>query len=255
MSLCSKEPERERLEKEFSEKSNAYREELERKSEEEKAALYKELEYLRQQKSNESGMVSNKSESYPTVTESEAYHRMQRRGVDIADRVVVGKEQDHVLSFQNDGEDEVFSKRGTRTPVDKNIHNVGNIMDGCRRTRSDSFMNILSDEERALRPGLPDRSIVRQALASTFSMYFCLRKFVWIDHHSFEVRSDDEDSEPEFEPEVSEVDFPGAVASDVDSPGAVASSVPVIQVIDTTVPTHDRLVYEIHTSMMKSICS
>ena len=176
MSLCSKESERERLEKEFTEKLDAYREELERKSEEEKAALYKELEYLRQQKSNESGMVSNESESYPTVTESEVYHRMQSIGVDIADRVVVGKEQDHELSFQNDSEDEVFSKRGTSTPVDKDIHNFGNIKDSYHRTRSDSFVNILSDEERALRPGLPDQSIVRQALASTFSIHFLLTK-------------------------------------------------------------------------------
>lgn len=173
MSLCSKESERERLEKEFSERLDAYREELERKSEEEKAALYRELEYLRQQRSSESYAVSDESESYPTVTESEAYHRMQSIGVDIADRVVVGEEQNHVLSFQNGSEDEVFSKHGTSTPVDKGIHYVRNIKDGHNRTRSDSFVNILSEEERLLKPELPDQSIVRQALASIALHFLC----------------------------------------------------------------------------------
>ena len=76
--------------------------------------------------------------------------------------------------------------------------------------------------------------------------------FVLIDHYSFEVKSDEEDSEAESEPDLSkvdspgavasDVDSPGAVASDVDSPGAVASEVPVVQITDTTGPIHDRYV-------------
>ena len=51
---------------------------------------------------------------------------------------------------------------------------------------------------------------------------------------SFEVQdNDDEDSEPEVKPDISEVD----------SPGATASEVPVPQVInDTRGPSHDRYV-------------
>ena len=145
---------------------DALREELEKKSEEEKAALYKELEDLKQQqayKGTDTFVLpdTDDTEGYPTVTESEAYHRMQSIGVDIADRVVVGEERVDVLSFQQDSDDEVFSKNATSTPIDKDTHYVRNTDSDNHRTRSDSFVNIHSEVERASMPGLPDQSIVR----------------------------------------------------------------------------------------------
>lgn len=155
--LTSKESERERLEREYSERLTALKEELIRQSEEEKAALYQQLEELRQQAASR----NSESSSNFSVTESDAYNFMQSvAGLDIKQRVVEGEEQRDVLSLQQDDseeDEEVFENGGTSTPI------VGK---GRSKSDSDSeasfidtFINIHSEAEKF--NGLPEESLYR----------------------------------------------------------------------------------------------
>ncbi len=148
----SKESERERLEKEYSERMDTLREELMRKNEEEKAALYEQLDQLKQQQTSRSSDTSTLS-----VTDIDGYNVMQSIGMDVSKRVVVGEEEKDVLSYQRigDEEDEVFEK-GTSTPIINAFKSEG-LQPGSSYT--DTFINIHTDEEKA--KGLPEQSLYR----------------------------------------------------------------------------------------------
>ena len=149
---CSKESERERLEKEHSERMDMLREELMRKNEEEKAALYEQLDQLKQQQTSSSSDTSNLS-----VTEIDGYSVMQSIGMDISNRVVVGEEEKDVLSYKriDDEEDEVF-ENGISTPIIDAFKPEG-LQLGSSYT--DTFINIHTEEEKA--KGLPEQSLYR----------------------------------------------------------------------------------------------
>ncbi len=144
---CSKESERERLEKEHSERMDMLREELMRKNEEEKAALYEQLDQLKQQQTSSSSDTSNLS-----VTEIDGYSVMQSIGMDISNRVVVGEEEKDVLSYKqiDDEEDEVF-ENGIDAFKPEGLQ-LGS-------SYTDTFINIHTEEEKE--KGLPEQSLYR----------------------------------------------------------------------------------------------
>ncbi len=141
------------------------REELLKKNEQEKALLYERLDLLQQKQASQISQTSNMS-----VTDSDGYNVMQRVGMDISNRVVVGEDEKR-LSYQKD--DEGFIN--TSVPIAEiDCENEWNSVQ-LGASYTDTFINIHSGDDIA--KGLPEHSLYRYVVRINYRIQgnFCFR--------------------------------------------------------------------------------